>query len=93
MRSERASDVCVYQDQCNYICVCGNYCIREARKNTASSRVITGEGKGTTSLPQALDELVYPIEAKAVLGGVADVHRHVLRVELVLRGKKVSPNA
>lgn len=42
-------------------------------------------------MPQALDELVHPIEAEAVLGRVADVHRHVLRVELVLRGEKSVP--
>lgn len=31
-----------------------------------------------SSLPQALDELVHTIEAKAILSGVAHIHRHVL---------------
>jgi len=35
------------------------------------------------SLPQALDELVHAIKTKALLGGVADIHGHMLRVEFV----------
>lgn len=60
------------------------------RKNTPSSTRLIGH-YGTSSLPQALDELVHAIEAEPILGGVAHVHRHVLRVELVLRGKKSAP--
>jgi len=38
---------------------------------------------GHSSLPQAFDELVHAIKAKALVGSIADVHWDVLRVELV----------
>jgi hypothetical protein len=54
--------------------------------------------EGHSSLPQALDELVNAIEPKALVDRIADVHRNVLRVELVLRDSvnipctKIIPN-
>jgi hypothetical protein len=41
-----------------------------------------------SSLPKGFDELVHAIKAETVLSGVADIHRRVLRMELVLQGKK-----
>ena len=42
---------------------------------------------GHSSLPQAFDELVHAVKAKALVWRIADVHRNVLRVELILRDK------
>ena len=41
-----------------------------------------------SSLPKASNELVHAIEAETVLSGVTDIHRHMLRMELVLQSKK-----
>lgn len=40
---------------------------------------------GASSLPQAFDELVDTVKPEAILSGVANIHRYVLRVELILR--------
>lgn len=42
---------------------------------------------GHSSLPQAFDELVHTVKAKSLVWRIADVHRNVLRVELILRDK------
>jgi len=41
-----------------------------------------------SSLPKAFDKLVHAIETETILSGVADIHRRMLRMELVLQDKK-----
>ena len=46
--------------------------------------------QGNSSLPKAFDELVRAVNAETLFSRVADIHRHVLRMELILHGKSVT---
>ena len=66
-----------------HTCRCENHYLEVLYRYIQKIRRRRGDGK--SSLPQAFDELVDTIEAEAIFSGVANIHRYVLRVELILR--------